>query len=110
MIPGTAGTGAAGTRGCCTDPRSRVTQVAGPLAAGRVPRLDGSARPGVPLSQGSQLLLTPRSLWLWSVADRSQRQECAPLPPVAPGAKWYGHQTRCCKARPPPSRPGPEMS
>jgi hypothetical protein len=46
-----------------TSSRSRQAQVAGPSLRGRSPRLDGSARPGVPLSHGSQLNCSPRARW-----------------------------------------------
>jgi hypothetical protein len=44
-------------------PHSRQAQVAGPSLRGGSPRSDGSARPGVPLSQGSRPNSSPRARW-----------------------------------------------
>src|SRR5689334_25329711 len=45
----------------------------GSLAAGQVlPSVDGSARPSVPLSHGSQLMFTPRPCWRWSMVHGGQ--------------------------------------
>ena len=46
-------------------PTAPVYTGRGSLAAGQVPPpVDGSSRPGVPLSQGSRLMFTPRPPWL----------------------------------------------
>jgi hypothetical protein len=75
-------------------------QVAGPSLRGGSPRLDGSARPGVPLSQGSRFNSSPRAHWRRS--EFSGSGAAGAPPPAALCANWSGQQSSSCKARPVP--------
>ncbi len=70
-----------GTAG--TDTQRGDTQVAGPSLRGGSPRLNGSARPGVPLSQCSRFTLSPRPRWR-GTGFTPWRGAVGP-PPAAPG-------------------------
>jgi hypothetical protein len=70
---------------------SREAQVAGPSLRGGSPRLDGSARPGVPLSQGSRLRPSARAPWRRNGFSGSGRGRGAP--------RWHFAQT-CQISRP----------